>query len=99
MLSEFAQDFADPDKPIRDALTERPGKPVKIRIQPMLLRQSNGRGQYQAWKQVRWTLDCDTAAEARSIRDAMKAFFAAMAKCGPQAVYEALAKVVSEAAA
>lgn len=99
MLSDFAQDFADPDQPIREALAERPGKAVKIRVQPMLLRQANGRGQYQAWKQVRWTLDCDTAAEALSIREALKAFFAAMQRCGPQAVLAALAKAVQEAAA
>ena len=99
MVSEFAQDFADPDQPIRDALTERPGKPVKIRIQPMLLRQVNGRGQYLSWKQVRWTLDCDTAEEATISRDAMRLFFETLGRCGPEAVRAALTGLAKGAAA
>jgi hypothetical protein len=99
MLSEFVRDLADPDQPVLDALAERPGKPLKIRVQPMLLRMTSGRGQYQSWKQVRWTLDCDTAEEAFAIRDALRSFFETMSRCGPRAVHAALAKLAKEAAA
>jgi hypothetical protein len=95
MMSEFAQDIADQEQLIRAAFDERPGKAVKIRIQPMILRNGN----YSSWKQVRWTLDCDTVTEALAIRDAMRTFFEAMARCGPAAVGAALAKLVKEAAA
>jgi hypothetical protein len=92
MLSEFAQDLVDPDQPVRDAFTERPGKPLKIRVQPMLLRATGGKGQYQAWKQVRWTLDCDSPAEALAVKAALRAFFEAMVTHGPEAVHAALSK-------
>jgi hypothetical protein len=86
MQSEFARDLADQDRPIEQALVERPGKPLKLRIQPMILHAR----QYRAWKDVRWTLECADAAEAAAVRDAMRVFFTALAERGPAAVSAAL---------
>jgi hypothetical protein len=82
MQSEFARDLKDQDRPIAEAYADRPGKPLKIRIQPMILTAR----QYRAWKDVRWTLDCDTPAEAFAVRDAMRLFFEALTSCGPAPV-------------
>jgi hypothetical protein len=90
MLSEFVRDQIDPDQAIQEATTERPGKPLRIRLQPQILRQSNGRTQYQTWKQVRWTLECDSPAEVFATRDAMRAFFEVLGTLGPAAVHRAL---------
>jgi hypothetical protein len=83
MLSDFARDLADADRPITEAAEERPGKPIRVRVQPMILRRG---GQYNAWKDVRWTLDCETPEEAFAVREAMRLFFAALASAGPHAV-------------
>lgn len=95
MQSEFARDLADPDQPIHDALKERPGKPLKIRIQPMILRTTApGKSpQYVGWRDERWTLDCDSVAEAFAVRDAMRAFFETLGRLGPSAVHQALSAI------
>jgi hypothetical protein len=82
MEAEFSRDLVDPNQPILDAMAERPGKPVKLRIQPMIL---YGR-QYNAWKDVRWTLEFESPDEVFATRDAMRAFFTALVKKGPLVV-------------
>lgn len=82
MQSDFSRDLADQNRPIEQAATERPGKAIKVRIQPMVLIGA----QYRAWKDVRWTLECESPAEAYATKDAMIAFFAAVAERGPEAV-------------
>lgn len=86
MEAEFSRDLVDANQPILDAMAERPGKPVKLRIQPMIL---YGR-QYQAWRDVRWTLEFESPEEAFATRDAMRAFFAALVRQGPAAVTQRL---------
>ena len=72
---------------------------MRLRIQPMVLRKGKGRGgQYHGWRQVAWTLECDSAAEAYAVRDAMQVFFETMSRCGPKAVHAALAKAQDPAA-
>jgi hypothetical protein len=87
MKSGFARDLADQNGPIEQAVATSPGKPIRLRIQPMVLIA----GQYRAWKDVRWTLECETADEAFETREAMVAFFSALADHGPQAVAQLLA--------
>lgn len=100
MLSEFSRDLSDPDKPVKEAAAKRPGKPIKLRIQPMILNTVDGKGgQYKSWKQVSWTLECDTPAEAFAVRDAMAVFFEVMGKRGPKAVTAALKAAAKESAA
>lgn len=93
MQTEFARDLADQNRPIEDAVTLRPGKAIKVRIQPMILTGN----QYRAWKDVRWTLECEAPAEAFALRDAMVAFFQALAARGPEAVQQQLAAASTEA--
>lgn len=82
----------DPDVVIRDAASERSGKPIRLRIQPQVLRADATRGgQYQFWKDVRWTVECDTADEVFAFRDALRTFFTALGRSGPEGVTHALA--------
>ena len=82
MHSEFARDLADADRPLHQALASRPGKPIKIRIQPSLLVGA----QYRSWKDVRWTIECDTPAEGIAVREALRLFFRTLADEGPAAI-------------
>ena len=95
MQSDFSRDLADPDQPVHDAEGERPGQPIKIRVQPMILGKG---GQYRSWKQVRWTLECDNAAEALVVRDAMEVFFQVLSRSGPEAVRAILKAAARDAA-
>lgn len=91
MVSGFTRDLDDPDQPIFDALSERPGKPLRLRVQPAIWRARPGREpQYNSWRQTIWTLECDSADEALAVRDAMRTFFTTMGQCGPPAVLAAL---------
>ena len=86
MLSEFARDLADDRQPIEAAIAERPGKPLRIRVQPMILRTAKGRAQYRAWRDVSWTLELDSASEAAALSEVMRAFFLALNERGLEAV-------------
>jgi hypothetical protein len=98
-------DFSGDPRPIKhdtiieEAAIERAGKAIRIRFQPLVFRLDRARGgQYQAWKEVRWTVECDTPAEAFALRDALRAFFAALGRGGAGAVIAALTGVVAEPA-
>lgn len=97
MQTDFSGDPRPPklagDTIIEEAAAERPGKPIRLRLQPSVLRPRGSRAQYQAWRNLRWTIECDTPAEAFAFRDALRAFFAAMGRGGPEAVVAALAPV------
>src|SRR5262245_66571929 len=102
MQTDFSGDPrpVDLDAIIQEAAAEREGKPIRIRLQPMILRAAPNRGgQYQAWKDVRWTIECDAPDEAFALRDAMRAFFAALGRGGPEAVIAALTPIGKESAA
>lgn len=95
MESEFARDLADQNQPIYEAASERPGKPLKLRLQPMILTAR----QYRAWRDVSWTLACESPEEIFAVRDAMKVFFAALAAHGPATVSSTLHTLLKEDAA
>jgi len=84
MKATFAQDTVKqtPDQQVLDAAQARPGRELKLRIQPMLF-QGN---QYRSWVDVSWTLDCEDANEVFALRDALRLFFAAIARHGIAAV-------------
>jgi hypothetical protein len=94
MQSEFnreKRDRIDLDRSVREAWKERPGKPIKLRIQPMVLRSVDGKGgQYHAWKDVRWMLTCDSPAEAYAMREALRAFFDTVGRVGAAEAQRAL---------
>jgi len=93
MQSEFARDLADQDRPVEEAAAERPGKPIRVRIQPTIFRVES-RGQYRAWRDVHWTLECESPAEVFALRDAMRAFFQALPQLGPATVSQVLRDAV-----
>lgn len=68
------------DRPAYEAQAERPDKPVRLRIQPTLLRTE---GQHQAWPGVSWTVECQDAEETIAVREALRAFFEALGVQGP----------------
>jgi hypothetical protein len=91
MQSEFNREKVDLNRSIREAAKERPGKPIKLRIQPMVLRSVDGKGgQYHAWKDVRWMLTFDSPAEAYAMREALRAFFDTVGRVGAAETERAL---------
>ena len=88
----YSANVVDLDKPAFDAQAERPDRPIRLRIQPTLLRVSAGDtvGNHRSWTGVSWSLECRTAEEAIGVRVALEAFFAAIAQHGTAAVGKAL---------
>lgn len=89
----YSADVLDLDAPAYEAAAERPDKPLRLRVQPTLLRQRAGDasgGNHQAWPGVSWTVECRDAEEAIAVRDALRAFFGALGAYGPAAVQKAL---------
>jgi hypothetical protein len=76
----------DLDQPVYEAQAERPGKPIRIRLQPTIYRIRDTGGQQQAWTGVSWILECRTAEEAVALKEALRVFFDAVAASGPAAV-------------
>jgi len=83
---------ADPNAPAYAAQAERPDRPIKLRVQPTLLRLRVGQGgaTHRAWHGVSWTIECKDAEEVLGVRDALAAFFRAVAGEGPTAVHARL---------
>lgn len=86
MQTQYGQD-RDDVQPLRDALAERPGRPIRLRLQPTIQRAAAAkRSQYQVWPDVSWTVDCDSVEEAVAFREALRAFFVAIAHEGADAL-------------
>jgi len=86
MRSQFKRDLADPDQAVWDTAAERPGQPIRMRVQPTLLRGTDSRHQYLPWRDMRWVLTCDTPEETFAVRDAMAVFFERLSEAGPARV-------------
>ena len=73
----YSADAVDLDRPAYDAQAERPDRPIRLRVQPTLLRVRQGEtvGNHRSWTGVSWTLECATAEEAIEVRDALGNFF------------------------
>jgi len=81
MQTSYSADVEHIDAPLEDAANERqPGETIRIRLQPSLFRRQLG--QHRMWKGVSWTVDCQDLAEAVALREALQAFFAAVARVG-----------------
>lgn len=96
MQAEFYRDLADENQPVREAYDERPGKPIKLRIQPAIFRKNAGpRGQYRYWTDVVWNVECDTPEEVMALKDAMRAFFTAISQLGPGELEAGLRRMIN----
>lgn len=73
----LAQAGGDPQLADAMALADAKGEPLQIRMQPQLYRA--GERTYQGWKDTSWTVGVPTVAEAEELRDALGAFFEAVA--------------------
>ena len=91
MLTEYVRELADQTQIIKDAAAERGGQ-VRVRFQPQVLQG----GQYRVWRDVRWTMTCESAPEAFALRDALKAFFKALTVAGPARVAQALVALTAK---
>jgi hypothetical protein len=89
MQTSYSADVDHIDEPLQDADAERKaGETIRIRVQPSLFRRTLG--QHRMWAGVSWTVDCQTMDEAIALREAMRAFFEAAARIGPQRLQAAL---------
>ena len=88
----YSANARDLDRPAFEAHAERPNRPIRLRLQPTLLRVKAGQtlGNHRSWSGVSWTLECQTAEEAIAVRLALEAFFAALGVHGAAAVEAAL---------
>lgn len=99
MEVSYSADAVDLDKPAFEAQAERPDRAIRLRVQPTLLRVAQGEsaGNHRAWPGVSWSLECRTAEEAISVRQALTAFFAALSVHGPEAITKALTAPATKA--
>jgi hypothetical protein len=84
----YSADAQDLDRVVWEAQAERPDRPIRVRLQPTLLRVKAGQtlGNHRSWPGVSWMLECQTAEEAIAVRLAMEVFFGALARLGAEAV-------------
>lgn len=102
MQVNYSADVSTIDQPPHEAMAERPGKPIRIRIPLLLFRlrdggSSPGNGAYRTWNDVSWILECETVDEALRVRDTLQLFFAHMQKHGAEAVQKQLTATPSAA--
>jgi len=83
----YSGDVTQLDARVREAAAERPGQPIRLRVQPSMRR---GDGRYTSWQGVVWRVDCANAEEAIALREALQVFFDRAAKLGPEALLEQL---------
>jgi hypothetical protein len=74
--------FPDEDAQVYRIAEQRPDAPIRIRIQPDLYVQRDGRALYMAWRQVFWRVECATPGEAIALKDALHAFFSCCLRSG-----------------
>jgi hypothetical protein len=84
------------DQTIEEAARERPGLPIRIRVQPTVLRQAEGKTgtHYASWRNLHWTIEVPDLVEARQLREALSAFFYVAAQRGVAAAHDALLTLV-----
>ena len=85
------------DQSLEEAAGEKPGEPIRIRVQPAILRNRKGSNtpSYHAWKRLHYTLEVNDVAEGRSFREALSAFFYVSQQKGIAAVHDAIVALLS----
>lgn len=80
------------DQPLEFAATERPGQPIRLRVQPAILRKLEGKDvqNFQAWKNLHWMIELVDVGEGRMFREALSAFFLIAGSQGIGAVHQQL---------
>lgn len=79
------------DHALEQAAIERPGEPLRIRVQPAILRKPEGKtGNFKAWKNLHWMIQLATVDEGRAFREALNAFFFVAAQQGIGSVHQTL---------
>ena len=90
MEATYSRDLEGIDQPVYDAAAERPGKPIRVRVQPSLFRVSKRRegatGDQIAWAKVSWIIECHTPEEVIALREAMKEFFEVISLVGAKEI-------------
>jgi len=51
---QYSADIAHIDDFVKEAARERPGKPIRLRVQPTVFRAVEPKGQQRAWPAVDW---------------------------------------------
>jgi len=95
MKSSYGKEPKDETAWLKAAQAERQGKGIRLRVQPVIFRTSGsrqGQGQYKAWPDVSWTIDCDSVEEVLALREALRAFFVAVTLEGPGPLEQRLRK-------
>src|SRR5262245_23654919 len=95
----YSAELPDLDQPPYDAARERPGKPIRLRIQPTMFRlRPGGRpgGQQLAWPGVSWMIECATPEEAIALREGLRLFFTAVCTQGSAEVIAALEGLIAQ---
>lgn len=62
------------DQSVIEAFEEMRG-PIRIRLQPAVLRRPESRKEYRAWRDLHWMVEIETLEEAQGFREAMTSFF------------------------
>lgn len=89
METSYSADIDHIDDAVKLAAAERrEGESIRVRLQPSLYRRSVG--QHRDWAGVSWCIDCTGVEEAIALREALRVFFEALGRVGPNAVMVAL---------
>jgi len=94
VIIHYSANIETLDQPAYAAEQERPGKPIRVRIAPLIFRLREGdptsAGQYKAWTDVSWIVECAHATDAINLRDTLRLLFAQMAEHGIDLVKQRL---------
>lgn len=82
----YAADTEQIDVAVREIAAEQVDGTVRLRVQPTIRKGGN----YVSWTGVSWLVTCADADEAIAVREALRAFFAAVQELGPDVVAERL---------
>jgi hypothetical protein len=95
---DISSSLAPIDDVLEQAAAERPGQPLKLRVQPTLLRHEAGRksAHYGSWKNLHWTLMLNSVDEGRAVREALSTFFFLIGHLGVYKLRARLANLMNE---